>query len=87
MELRFIPKEHQNIMHGEGVAAIPKEYIDSLFSEFEEYGGDRKFKDIDYVAGADYVWIYVILTGIMSALALGDQMVIPPFLAVAKSRG
>ena len=74
MELRFIPKGYSEELSNLGLEGIPKEYLDSIFKDFEDEIVSRKYFELNYGPGADWIWIYVILQGITNLIILGGEI-------------
>ncbi len=74
MEIRFTPKEHLDLLNSEGVDSIPQKYLDDLFADITNKDTPPKFKTVDYAAGADYIWIYAFIAGVIHVIALGGQI-------------
>ena len=74
MEIRFIPKNYRDELNNGDIESIPKDYLNSFVSDFNESNAPPKFEIIDYAAGADYNWIYAVITATIGVIALGEQI-------------
>ena len=74
MEIRFRPKEHLDILNGNGVEEIPEEYLDDLFEGISAPNKKPEYKTIDYAAGADFIWAYAAISTAINLISLGAQI-------------
>ncbi len=74
MEIRFIPNSYREELTCDGIDAVPQEYLDSLMEDFVEYDNSIKIDEVNYGPGADWMWVYVAITGIANLIILGSQI-------------
>lgn len=74
MEIRFIPNIYSEDLSSEGIDAIPPGILNDIFSELAENNTPIEFKELNYGPGADWIWLYALLTGITHLIILGGQI-------------
>lgn len=74
MEIRFIPEDYRDELNNGDIESIPKDYLNSFVSDFNESNTPSKFEIIDYNVGPDYNWVYAVIATAISTIALGEQI-------------
>lgn len=74
MQIALLPQKYSEELTRDGLAALPKDYLAEITRETREIDPAMKVEEINYGAGADWIWILLGLYTLKNILIVGEPI-------------